>query len=71
MPNTKNYREQDGDKWVVDGTLEVNGKLTLQGAEIKQAANQANSTAEDVVGLVADFNALLTKLKTAGLMESN
>ncbi|WP_340397802.1 head fiber protein [Paenibacillus sp. FSL E2-0202] len=35
---------------------------------VKQAAAQANSTATDVAGLVADFNALLAKLKTAGIM---
>lgn len=34
------------------------------------AAFQANSTATDVAGVVANFNALLTKLKTAGLMAS-
>ena len=32
------------------------------------AANQAASTAEDVAGLVTDLNALLVKLKAAGLM---
>jgi len=32
------------------------------------AALQADSTATEVAGLVADFNALLAKLKTAGLM---
>ncbi|KAF1008987.1 MAG: hypothetical protein GAK28_00619 [Luteibacter sp.] len=35
---------------------------------VKMAATQANSTATDVAGLVTDFNALLAKLKTAGLM---
>lgn len=40
--------------------------LTISGFE--PAANQAASTANDVTGLVADFNALLTKLKAAGLM---
>lgn len=34
----------------------------------KQAATQADSTATDVAGLVTDFNALLSKLKAAGLM---
>jgi len=34
----------------------------------KQAATQADSTASDVAGLVTDFNALLSKLKAAGLM---
>ena len=35
---------------------------------VKQAATQANSTASDVAGLVTDFNALLAKLKAAGIM---
>ena len=34
----------------------------------KVAATQANSTATDAAGLVTDFNALLAKLKAAGLM---
>ena len=32
------------------------------------ATNQAASTAADTAGIVADFNTLLGKLKTAGLM---
>lgn len=35
---------------------------------VKQAATQANSTATDVAGLVTDVNALLAKLKAAGIM---
>ena len=35
---------------------------------VKKAATQADSTATDAEGLVADFNALLAKLKTAGIM---
>ncbi|MCK6919668.1 hypothetical protein L8Q54_15490 [Enterobacter kobei] len=31
-------------------------------------AAQTDSTATDVAGLVADFNALLAKARTAGLM---
>ncbi|MBZ5213402.1 hypothetical protein HU186_03395 [Bacillus paralicheniformis] len=41
----------------------LDGKLTAT-----KAATQANSTATDVDGLKADLNALLAKLKTAGLM---
>lgn len=41
----------------------LDGKLTAS-----KAAAQANSTATDVSGLVADFNALISKLKAAGLM---
>lgn len=36
-----------------------------------QAENQADSTATDVAGVVSDFNGLLAKLKTAGLMEAD
>jgi len=39
--------------------------------EIPVAANQVESTAEDVSTLLVDFNALLTKLKAAGLMEAD
>lgn len=35
---------------------------------VKMAATQAASTATDVALLVTDFNALLTKLKAAGIM---
>lgn len=35
---------------------------------VKTAANQADSIAADTAALVTDFNALLTKLKAAGLM---
>lgn len=91
MPNTKNYMEQGGERWVVGGTLEMSdgthlvigestleallsGKLTAttEAFNAKLTANaavvQADSTAVDIAGLVSDFNALLAKLKTAGLM---
>ena len=35
------------------------------------AESQAESEATDVEGLVSDFNALLAKLKTCGLMDTN
>lgn len=35
---------------------------------IPKMATQANSTATDVATLVADFNALLAKLKSTGFM---
>jgi hypothetical protein len=34
----------------------------------KQAAAQADSTATDIAGLKTDFNALLAKLRTAGIL---
>lgn len=46
-----------------DGTLSADG-VTL-------AENQADSVASDVAGLLTDFNALLAKLKAAGLMAAD
>ncbi len=79
MSNVKNYTEQGGEKTVIGGTLEMSsggtldiasgGKLAFAGTELKPAATQADSTAETVADVVADFNALLAKLKAAGLME--
>ena len=70
--NTKNYTEQGGDKTVIGGELAVTGegKITFDGTELKSATVQADSTATEVAGLASDFNALLSKLKAAGLMES-
>ena len=72
--NGKNYMEQGGDKWVIGGTLEIKEGASVTGlpaAEVPQAANQADSVAEDVSTLVPDFNGLLAKLKAAGLMASS
>ena len=66
--NGKNYMEQGGDKWVIGGTLEIKEGASVTGlpaAEVPQAANQADSVAEDVSTLVSDFNGLLAKLKAA------
>jgi hypothetical protein len=67
--NTKNYTEQGGDKTVIGGALEIKQGASVTGLPI--AENQADSTATDVAGLVADFNALLAKLKAAGLMAAD
>lgn len=68
----KNYTEQGGDKTVIGGELAVTveGKITFDGTELKPAALQTDSTATEISDLVKDFNDLLLKLKTAGLMES-
>lgn len=72
MSNVKNYTEQGGEKTVIGGELAIttDGKLTFDGTEIKPAAVQADSAASTIAGLVVDFNALLAKLKAAGLMAS-
>lgn len=70
MSNVKNYTEQGGEKTVIGGELEIaaGGKLTFAATELKPAGVQADSTATTIAGLVADFNALLSKLRAAGLM---
>ncbi len=70
MSNVKNYTEQGGETTVIGGILDIatGGKLTFAGTELKPAAFQANSEATTIAGLVADFNSLLAKLITAGLM---
>lgn len=70
MSNVKNYAEQGGNKWVVGGTLEITseGSLSINGSPLTRAANQTDSTASTIADLTADFNTLLAKLKTAGLM---
>jgi len=67
--NTKNYTEQGGEKTVIGGTLEIKEGAVVTGLPILD--NQAASTAATVEDLVTDFNALLTKLKTVGLMISD
>ncbi|MCX7749168.1 MAG: Head fiber protein [Clostridia bacterium] len=72
MSNVKNYTEQGGEKTVIGGTLEIiaGGKLTFEGDELKPAELQADSTATTISDLKSDFNALLAKLKAAGVMAS-
>ena len=66
MYTTKNYTEQGGEKTVIGGILEIKSGATVTG--LPKAAAQADSTATDVAGVVADLNSLIGKLKTAGLM---
>ena len=65
--NTKNY--QDGDNLVIGGTLELKDGATLSGFPC--VSNQSDSTATTIADLKSDFNSLLSKLKAAGLMESD
>jgi len=64
--NCKNYTEQNGEKTVIGGTLEIKPGATVTG--LPKATAQADSTATTVAGLVADFNSLLAKLRTAGYL---
>ena len=67
--NAKNYTEQGGEKTVIGGELviEEGAKVT----ELPVLDNQPASTAETVEALVTDFNALLSKLKAAGIMTAD
>lgn len=67
--STKNYTEQGGDKTVIGGSLEIKEGAVVTGLPVLD--NQPVSTAATVGDLVTDFNALLTKLKAAGLMTSD
>lgn len=70
--NTKNHREQGGERTVIEGELVIaeGGKLLFNDEELKPADFQDVSTASTVAGAVADLNALIAKLKAAGLMAS-
>ncbi|MBT3320191.1 MAG: Head fiber protein [Clostridia bacterium] len=82
MSNVKNYMEQGGERWIIGGTIEMSdGTHIVLGAQTlkaildaklnaQTAAFQEDSTASDVAGAVADFNAMLAKLVAAGLMAS-
>ena len=67
--NVKNYTEQGGETTVIGGTLEIKEGALLTG--FPQAENQADSTASTIADLKSDFNSLLTKLKSSGLMEDD
>lgn len=66
--NTKNYTEQGGDVTHFGGKVIFEEGCEVEGNSFTPAANQADSTATTVAALKDEFNALLTKLKTAGLM---
>lgn len=66
---TKNYTEQGGEKTVIGGMLEIMDGASVTG--LPCAENQAESIAATVADLKTDFNALLTKLKAAGLMTAD
>lgn len=66
--NSKNYKESC-DKWVIGGTLEIADGASLIG--FPQAENQISSVATTIADLKANFNSLLEKLKTSGLMQKD
>ena len=80
--NCKNYLTDGGDRLVIGGTLEVLDTATVTGLQtgyateqtagsVYQATNQTESTATTIADLKSDFNALLLKLKDAGIMAAD
>ena len=78
--NVKNYMAQGGDRLVIGGTLEIKEGASVTGLPaaaadsagvVVMSTNQVASVATDVAALVTDFNALLQKLKAAGIMAAD
>lgn len=67
--NVKNYTEQSGETTVIGGTLEIKEGASVTG--LPKAENQIDSTATTIADLKTDFNSLLSKLKSSGLMEDD
>ena len=69
--NAKNYTEQGGEITHIGGKLVFDEGAEVEGlpSPFSPVENQAASTATQVSGLKNDFNALLVKLKNAGIME--
>lgn len=67
--NAKNYTEQGGEVTHIGGKLVIDEGGSVEGLPI--AENQEDSTASTIADLKTDFNALLAKLKAAGLMAAD
>ena len=74
---TRNYTAHGGKETVIGGKLtflpgaEVEGlEALLPSAQLPQLPAQADSVAATIAALKDDFNALLSKLRAAGLMAS-
>ena len=80
--NCKNYATDGGNRLVIGGTLEILDTATVTGLQsgyasqetagsVYQATNQAESAATTIADLKSDFNALLLKMKNAGIMAAD
>ena len=74
---TRNYHAHGGNEWVIGGKLTFlptasveGGDALFGGADFVPAANVPASEAATIATLKDDFNALLSALKAAGLMEN-
>ena len=71
--NAKNYTEQGGEVTHIGGKLVFDEGGSAEGlpSSFTPAENQTASEATTVAALKEDFNGLLSKLKTAGLMTAD
>ena len=74
--NAKNYTEQGGDVTHIGGKLIIEEGASVEGlpfpsGSLTPAEIQADSEAATVDALKEDFNALLARLKAAGLMAAD
>lgn len=69
--NAKNYTEQGSEVTHIGGKLIIEDGATVEGLLSTPAENQADSEATTVAALKEDFNALLAKLKAAGIMAAD
>ncbi len=69
--NAKNYTEQGGDVTHIGGKLIIEEGASVEGLLSTPAESQSDSEATTVAALKEDFNGLLAKLKTAGLMAAD
>ena len=69
--NTKNYTEQGGDVTHIGGKLIIEEGASVEGLLSTPPENQSDNEATTVVALKEDFNTLLAKLKTAGIMAAD
>lgn len=74
--NAKNFTEQGGEITHIGGSLIFEEGASVQGLPTPQVEfpvmeNQADSEATTIAGLKEDFNSLLAKLKSVGLMTAD
>ncbi len=73
---SKNYTEQGGEIIHIGGKLIIEDGASVQGlsssdVDFPVMDNQTDSEATTIAALKEDFNGLLSKLKSAGLMEAD
>ena len=68
--NSLNYREQGGEKWVVNGVLEFGPDAEVDGFPLQALKVSSLAADADLATTVAKLNALLGAFEESGLMAS-